>query len=121
MSRQRRRRRDIAAQPERTRPSRALPLHIHALLKETDVSIALDHHTPHTFVDPYAADPAESAWPPSAGQDTTCRSPLGSTQAVRPIRDALAALPITPSAACPFRDAASGQEGRSPTGHAPPA
>ncbi|MDH6522011.1 hypothetical protein M2163_000994 [Streptomyces sp. SAI-135] len=53
-----------------TRPSGALPLHIHPLLKETDVSITLDHHTPHAFVDPYAADPAESAWPPAAGQDT---------------------------------------------------
>lgn len=52
-----------------------LPLHIHPLLKETDVSIALDHHTPHTFVDPYAADPAESAWPPAAGQDTDCLLP----------------------------------------------
>jgi hypothetical protein len=54
----------------RTRPPEALLLHIHPLLKETDVSIALDHHTPQTFVDPYAADPAESAWPPAAGQDT---------------------------------------------------
>jgi hypothetical protein len=59
----------------RTRPSRALLLHIHPLLKETDVSIALDHHTPQTFVDPYAADPAESAWPLAAGQDTDCLLP----------------------------------------------
>jgi hypothetical protein len=42
-------------------------LHIHPLLEETDVSIALEHHTPQTFVDPYAADPAESAWSPAAG------------------------------------------------------
>jgi hypothetical protein len=59
----------------RTRPSRALPLHIHPLLKETDVSIALDHYTPQTFVDPYAVDPAESAWPPAAGQDMDCLLP----------------------------------------------
>nr|WP_237557742.1 hypothetical protein [Streptomyces sp. SID5470] len=39
-------------------------------MKETDVSLAFDHHTPHTFVDPYAADPEESTWPPAAGQDT---------------------------------------------------
>jgi hypothetical protein len=39
------------------------------MLKETNVSITLDHHTPHTFVDPYAAHPAETAWPPAAGQD----------------------------------------------------
>jgi len=58
-----------------TQPSGALPLHIHSLLKETDVSLALDHHTPHTFVDPYAADPAETAWPPAAGQDTDCLLP----------------------------------------------
>ncbi|MDH6612876.1 hypothetical protein M2164_008511 [Streptomyces sp. SAI-208] len=31
------------------------------------MTIALDHHTPQTFV---AADPAENAWPPAAGQDT---------------------------------------------------
>ncbi|MGC0334990.1 hypothetical protein RKD20_000024 [Streptomyces sp. SLBN-8D4] len=58
-----------------TRPSEDLPLHIHPLLEETDVSIALDHHTPQTFVDPYAGDPAESAWPPAAGQDTNCLLP----------------------------------------------
>ncbi|MER6288406.1 hypothetical protein [Streptomyces sviceus] len=34
------------------------------------MSITFDDHTPQTFVDPYAADPAESAWPPAAGQDT---------------------------------------------------
>ncbi|WP_329598471.1 hypothetical protein OIE43_26915 [Streptomyces pseudovenezuelae] len=39
------------------------------------MSLALDHHTPHTFVDPYAADPAETAWPPVAGQDTDCLLP----------------------------------------------
>ncbi|MEU6230973.1 hypothetical protein [Streptomyces sp. NPDC047042] len=39
------------------------------------MSITLDHHTPHTFVDPYAADLAESAWPPAAGQDTDCLPP----------------------------------------------
>ncbi|MEU0950363.1 hypothetical protein ABZ379_48205 [Streptomyces canus] len=36
------------------------------------MTIALDHHTPRTFVDPYAADPAQTIWPPaaaSAGQD----------------------------------------------------
>jgi hypothetical protein len=44
-------------------PCTTLPLHIHPLLEETDVTIALEHHTPHTFVDPYAADPAETAWP----------------------------------------------------------
>ncbi|MFG2733048.1 hypothetical protein [Streptomyces canus] len=34
------------------------------------MTIALEHHTPHTFVDPYAADPAESTWPAAAaGQD----------------------------------------------------
>ncbi|MGC0344141.1 hypothetical protein [Streptomyces sp. SLBN-8D4] len=58
-----------------TRPWRALPSHIHPLLEETDVSIALDHHTPQTFVDLYAGDPAESAWPPAAGQDTNCLLP----------------------------------------------
>jgi hypothetical protein len=57
------------------RPCAALPLHIHPLLKETDVSLALDHHTPHTFVDPYAVDPAESAWPLAAGQDMDCLLP----------------------------------------------
>jgi hypothetical protein len=45
-------------------------MHIHPLLEETDVSIALEHHTPQAFVDLYAAEPAESAWPPApAGQD----------------------------------------------------
>jgi hypothetical protein len=54
----------------RTWPCGALPLHIHPLLEETNVTIALEHHTPHTFADPYAADPAETAWPPAAaGQD----------------------------------------------------
>ncbi|MDI5904808.1 MULTISPECIES: hypothetical protein [Streptomyces] len=34
------------------------------------MTIALEPHTPQAFVDPYAADPAETAWPPaSAGQD----------------------------------------------------
>jgi len=33
------------------------------------VSIAVDPYTPQTFVDPYAADPAENAWPPATGQD----------------------------------------------------
>lgn len=47
-------------------PCRALPLHIHPLLEENDVTIDLEHHTPQAFVDPYAADPAESAWPPAA-------------------------------------------------------
>jgi hypothetical protein len=50
-------------------------VHIHPLLEETDVSIALDHHTPQTFVDPYAVDPAESAWPQAAGQDMDCLLP----------------------------------------------
>jgi hypothetical protein len=50
-------------------------LHIRPLLKETDVSITFDHHTPHTFVAPYAAHPADTAWPPAAGQDTTCLLP----------------------------------------------
>jgi hypothetical protein len=40
------------------------------------VSLALDHHTPQTFVDPYAADPAQTTWPPSAtGQDMDCLLP----------------------------------------------
>ncbi|WP_405477506.1 hypothetical protein [Streptomyces canus] len=30
------------------------------------MTIALEHHTPQTFVDLYAADPADSAWPPAA-------------------------------------------------------
>ncbi|CAM5288611.1 hypothetical protein [Streptomyces canus] len=30
------------------------------------MTIALEHHTPQTFVDPYAAGPAETAWPPAA-------------------------------------------------------
>ncbi|MDH6604433.1 hypothetical protein M2164_000068 [Streptomyces sp. SAI-208] len=34
------------------------------------MSIAVDHHTPHTFIDPNAADPVDAAWPPAAGQDT---------------------------------------------------
>ncbi|MDQ1064884.1 hypothetical protein [Streptomyces canus] len=35
------------------------------------MTVALDHHTPQTFVDPYAADAADSAWPAAAtGQDT---------------------------------------------------
>ncbi|WP_394817585.1 hypothetical protein [Streptomyces doebereineriae] len=51
-------------------PWTALLLHIHPLLEETNVTIALEHHTPQAFVDPYAADPAEPAWPPAApGQD----------------------------------------------------
>ncbi|MEX1652050.1 hypothetical protein ABZ960_02545 [Streptomyces pseudovenezuelae] len=33
------------------------------------MSLAFDHHTPQTFVDPYAADPAQTAWPTAAGQD----------------------------------------------------
>ena len=34
------------------------------------MTITFDHHTPQTFVDPYAADPAETAWPSAAtGQD----------------------------------------------------
>jgi hypothetical protein len=43
-------------------------LHIHPLPEETNVTIALEHHTPQTFVDPYAADPAETAWPPAAAE-----------------------------------------------------
>lgn len=51
-------------------PCAALPLHIHPLLKETNVTIDLEHHTPQTFVDLYAADPAQTAWPSAAaGQD----------------------------------------------------
>ncbi|WP_030327315.1 hypothetical protein [Streptomyces sp. NRRL B-3229] len=38
------------------------------------MSLALDHHTPHAFVDPYAADPAET-WPPAAGLDADCLLP----------------------------------------------
>ena len=54
----------------RRRPWTALLLHIHPLLEETNVTIALEHHAPQAFVDPYAADPAEPAWPPAAaGQD----------------------------------------------------
>ncbi|MET8081331.1 hypothetical protein [Streptomyces sp. NPDC005303] len=37
------------------------------------MTIALDHHTTQAFVDPYAADPEQTTWPPaaaSAGQDT---------------------------------------------------
>ncbi len=34
------------------------------------MTIAVDHHTTRAFVDPYAADPAQTAWPPAAvGQD----------------------------------------------------
>ncbi|WP_406121211.1 hypothetical protein OIE52_46970 [Streptomyces canus] len=34
------------------------------------MTIALEHHAPQAFVDPYAADPADPAWPPAAaGQD----------------------------------------------------
>ncbi|MDQ1042052.1 hypothetical protein [Streptomyces sp. V4I2] len=35
------------------------------------MTITLGHHTPQTFADPYAADPAETAWPAPAahGQD----------------------------------------------------
>lgn len=44
-------------------------------LEETDVSITLGHHTPQTFVDPYAADPAQTPWPSAAGQDTDCLLP----------------------------------------------
>ncbi|MDH6554981.1 hypothetical protein M2160_009355 [Streptomyces sp. SAI-117] len=54
----------------RTQPSEDLPLHIHPLLEETHVSIAFNHHTPQTFIDPYVGDPAEGAWPPAARQDT---------------------------------------------------
>jgi hypothetical protein len=51
-------------------------LHIHPLLEETDVTIALEHHTPQAFVDPYAADPAAGAWPPAAaGQDMDYQLP----------------------------------------------
>ncbi|WP_328778024.1 hypothetical protein OHT68_00995 [Streptomyces canus] len=35
------------------------------------MTITLEHHTPQTFVDLYAADPAQTPWPPAAaGQDT---------------------------------------------------
>ena len=35
------------------------------------MTIALAHHAPQNFVDPYAADPAQTTWPPAAaGQDT---------------------------------------------------
>ena len=54
----------------RTWPYGALPFPIHPLLEETNVTIAREHHTPQTFVDLYAADPAETTWPPAAaGQD----------------------------------------------------
>ncbi|WP_063895181.1 hypothetical protein [Streptomyces sp. Root369] len=34
------------------------------------MTLTLEPHTPQAFVDPYAADPAETAWPPAvAGQD----------------------------------------------------
>ncbi|MFF7764303.1 hypothetical protein [Streptomyces griseorubiginosus] len=40
------------------------------------MTIALDHHTPQTFVDPYAADPAQTAWPgAAASQDMACQLP----------------------------------------------
>jgi len=39
------------------------------------VNNALDRHTPQTFVDAYAADLAQSAWPQAAGQDTNCLLP----------------------------------------------
>jgi hypothetical protein len=49
---------------------RGSPLAHPPATEETNVTIALEHHTPHTFADPYAADPAETAWPPAAaGQD----------------------------------------------------
>ncbi|MDH6436077.1 hypothetical protein M2158_004617 [Streptomyces sp. SAI-144] len=40
------------------------------------MTIALEHPTPQTFVDPYAADPAQTAWPAgAAGQDMDCLLP----------------------------------------------
>ncbi|MFF7759362.1 hypothetical protein [Streptomyces griseorubiginosus] len=30
------------------------------------MTIALDHHTTQSFVDPYAGDPAQTSWPPAA-------------------------------------------------------
>ncbi|MFC8674171.1 hypothetical protein ACFUEN_16030 [Streptomyces griseorubiginosus] len=30
------------------------------------MTIALDHHTTHAFVDCYADDPAQTSWPPAA-------------------------------------------------------
>jgi hypothetical protein len=34
------------------------------------MTIGLEHHTPQTFVDPYAADPEQAIWPAAAtGQD----------------------------------------------------
>jgi hypothetical protein len=41
------------------------------LPEETDMTIALEHHAPQTFVDLYAVDPEETTWPAAAtGQDT---------------------------------------------------
>ncbi|MFJ4205557.1 hypothetical protein ACIP2Y_38790 [Streptomyces sviceus] len=34
------------------------------------MTIAFEHHSPQAYVDPYAADPAETTWPAAAvGQD----------------------------------------------------
>jgi hypothetical protein len=37
------------------------------------MTITFEPHTPQTFVDPYAADPEHTIWPPAATeQDTDC-------------------------------------------------
>ncbi|MET9462038.1 hypothetical protein ABZY05_44640 [Streptomyces canus] len=43
------------------------------------MTIALEHHTPQTFIDLYAADPAETAWPTAAGQDMDSSTPATNT------------------------------------------
>ncbi|MFJ9150286.1 hypothetical protein ACIRP7_19850 [Streptomyces sp. NPDC102270] len=35
------------------------------------MTITFEHHTPQTFVDPYAAGPAQTIWPPAAAEQDT--------------------------------------------------